>query len=454
MADATHSHEVLHRGDGAQKTLHLVRDEDGRPCALVEAHAHPAGDYFHDPECGDSGWYSYSVQWSRSGTVVSGSLRSTDLDATIAAVAEWESRAASAAGSIVTGLTGGGAESTPLAGLVADHRIARERAGLASRELVRSRGTARWNDACLRAQAFFAELATLEESLATELERSGIAHGLPVGRPAGGNTTFSRAAAEAEEHLCRVSVLAAAVDELNRSGVVVGVPPGLLSRVASTLGVPVARVRALWPSSEIMEADVLLHLAKDGLGTKADDENLIDAWNLVARQSERLRDPAERRAVLDELIQLLTVESFSELTGSMEWRNYVACTTSASSSPQLAESLRSEMSAAEEAFATRMGEFYRNILPLVGFRLRSSLRDDHRAFGVLLVAALEGLGVVRHSLHTVWGAAYGSPSCPTPIASLAVDALIDALLEPDPEFDCEAAILRLTEGLVLDLQSH
>lgn len=432
MDVSAHTFEVLYRDGECLESTYLVRDARGRPCAIVDAEAQFSGQYFDDPEVHDDGWFSFTIRWSRSGTVPPGGLRSSDLEATIAAVAAWES-AASTADSLV-------------AALVDDHRAARERAGLAAAELSRSIGAPLQESAERRAHEMFRELAMLEGELRSALEAFGVVHGLQNARPTSGPNTFSRVANEAEQLICRASVIDAAVDELTRCGVVVGLPQGLLARVASKLGVPPAELRPLWPSAERLEADVLLALAKHGLTAKADDDVLISAWNHVARETARLADPEERRLVLDELIALLTVEAFTTWTGSTPWRNYVACTTAASSSEALADSLRAEMAAAEEAFATRMGEFYRNMLPLIGFRLCPALRGDHRAFGVLLLAAMEGLGVVRHSLATIVGASYGEQSAPAPIASLAVDALVEALLEPDPDYDCDAATSRLTEG--------
>ncbi|WP_291046494.1 hypothetical protein [Herbiconiux sp.] len=435
MDARAHTFEVLYRDDECLENTYLVRDPRGRPCAIVDAEAQFAGEYFDDPELHDDGWFSFTIRWSRSGTIPPGGLRSSDLEATIGAVAEWEWAASSA--------------DSPMASLVEDHRTARERAGLAAAELARSTGAPLQESAERRVHDALRELAVLEGELRSALESFGVARGLQNSRPTSGPSTFSRVANEAELHICRASVVDAAVDELTRCGVVVGLPQGLLAKVASKLGVPPAALRPLWPSDERLEADVLIALAKQGLTAKADDDVLISAWNHVGRQTSRLADPDERRTVLDELIALLTVEAFTAWTGSIPWRNYVACTTAASSSEALAESLRAEMAEAEEAFATRMGEFYRNMLPLIGFRLCPALRGDHRAFGVLLLAAMEGLGVVRHSLATIVGASYGEQSAPAPIASLAVDALVAALLEPDPDYDCEAAVSRLTEGLVL-----
>jgi hypothetical protein len=432
---SAHTFEVLYHDDERLQRTYLVRDARGRPCAIVEAEAQFAGTYFDDPEAHDDGWFSFTIRWSRSATVPPGGLRSCDLEATIAAVAAWESAASSA--------------DSPVAALVDDHRTARERAGLAAAELSRSNGAPLQEAAERRAHDAFHDLAMREGELRSALEAFGVARGLQNSRPPGGPSTFSRVANEAEQHICRASVIDAAVDELTRCGVVVGLPQGLFAKVASRLGVPPAALRPLWPSSERLEADVLLALARRGLVKKADDDVLISAWNHVGRHTARLADPGERRTVLDELIALVTVDVFTARTGSVPWRNYVACTTAASSSEALAESIRSEMAEAEEAFATRMGEFYRNMLPLIGFRLCPALRGDHRAFGVLLVAALEGLGVVRHSLATIVGATYGEQSAPAPIASLAVGSLVEALIEPDPDYDCEAAVSRLTDGLVL-----
>lgn len=290
--------------------------------------------------------------------------------------------------------------------------------------------------------ALRAELAVAHERI--ELMHAELGHARRPGTPA-------RIDDKAAEMVCRAAALAAAGDELAWTGVAVALPPGFLPRLAARLEAPVESVAALWPSAAAMEAEILLAQATEGLTARADDASLIAIWTEVGRRAHLLGDPEGRRILRNEVVARLTVEVFANLTVSLPWRNYVACASAASRAPGLAAELRRRLSEAEEAFATRMGEFYRNILPLIGYRLSPILRGDHRAFAATLTAAMEGFGVVRQTLGTVLGADYGTPGTPpVGIETVAAQALLDSLLEPDPDFDAPAARTRLTDGLVLE----
>jgi hypothetical protein len=408
----------------SNETIRVVSDASG-VLALIKAEPRYAGNYFDDPDDRAEGWYSYSVEWSRSGTIYPGGLRSNNLEATCAGVARWEGKRVPAR-----------------VALIEDYRMAVERAELASAEFERLDDSVERERAGARVREALAKKQQLGMRLRNELEADGAI-------PAAGES-YTRIESEALDVVCRQSVLTEAANVLNRSGVLITIRDDLLSSVAAKLNVPLRDVCALWPSFEAMEAEVLMTLAKEGLSSRADDPTLITAWHYITRHVDDLRTTEGRAALLRELITLVSAHNFENVTASMTWRNYVTCATAIARTPALSESLTEELQIAEEAFLDRMGEFYRNMLGLIGYRLRSDLRDDFRAFALILASGIEGLGLVRRSVRTVIGAQYGPHgSGAVSVATLLVSSLVNSMIEPDPGYDAEVAIDQVTNGLTL-----
>lgn len=377
--------------------LWLVRDDEGRPAALVDRALHTA----IDPGDGTSReprWHSYAVVWSRSGTLYPGDMRSNDLEATCREVLDWES--------------------TPVRGeLLDDHLKAAERLRLAAVE--------------------FAGLdARVRSELTARPRLPRQARPLRRGRGAGRGRSIDRSA-----------VLEACVERLNVEGVRLTPRAGIIDQVAARLSVRREVVTALWPSESALQADMLLALARDGLRRRADDDTLIATWHFLARESPRLRSALGRRSVLRDLIAFVAAHNFDRGTSSTSWRNYVACVASVAEDDALSERLTSELRASEEDFLAQLSGFYENVISLIGFRLAPTLRGEPRAFAVALSAVVEGLGIARHSVPTVIETPLGE-DVDKPIAEVLLGVLLAGLLEEDPDYDPDTAIDRLTHGLV------
>jgi hypothetical protein len=415
---------------GAER-LFLVSDTSG-VLALIESGA------AHDDELLRSDGLElidppfYTVAWSRSRTIVDGGLQSSDLAALGHAVAEWE-------------LDVDGRRRD----LFDDHRRAVERAELACSELDRLDAGGHPADPALRGAAeqrvrhALADRARLGESLRLEAEAFAARVSLP-----GPRTRSSRSRRHRSGSICRQTVLDEAITELARSGVVVTVQPELISAVARKLGLPRYEIEALWMSSADMRGDILLTLAREGLASKAADAALISTWNFLTAHVSLLTTAEGRRSLLGQLIALIAQHEVEAVTSSMSWRNHIVCSIGLAETSRLSATLSEQLKASEEEHLRRMSGFYENLLDRIGFRLVGRLRQNHYGFAAALASVIEGLGVVRRTMPAATSASYGDARDPDlTLASLLLTTVLDGLLEEDPEYDVERAVLQLTHGV-------
>jgi hypothetical protein len=98
-----------------------------------------------------------------------------------------------------------------------------------------------------------------------------------------------------------------------------------------------------------------------------------------------------------------------------------------------------------------MEVFYRNIVPAVGYRLRPDLNDDWRPLVVAAAAIIEGLGIARSTIPDLVEGRYNVDNEGRPaeisLAAISYHAIISSFIVPDPNYDAEAAIARLSGGI-------
>ncbi|MGA1838257.1 hypothetical protein VD659_15150 [Herbiconiux sp. 11R-BC] len=426
--------------NGYSEPMRVISDESGL-LALIATTTDFSGDFDADPDDPQqnptSRWQWYEVAWSRSGTAFPAVLRSADLEATCAAVAAWE------------------ADLDPERQiLIEDHRDATRRAELACAELAqleRGGDAGAIEGAFDRARMFLTAKVHLDRRLRDELEAFADDLSLPRAFDTAGRDGAD-IEGDALAIVCRESVLSEAVTVLNSTGVTVSIRPDLLSKVAANLQLPVHGLRSLWPSSDAMRGEILLSLAREGLTGRADDETLVSTWHYLSSQAAALATGEGRREVLRRLVDLVAQHNFENVTTSMAWRNYVACSVSVAETDELSSTLTAELRRSEEDFLAHMAPFYENLLGLIGFRLSPRLRQNHQAFALSLAAVVEGLGIVRRSVPGLLSAGFGDKAdSEQSLASLLVTVLLEGLIEEDPDYDAESAIRRLTHGLEFEV---
>jgi AcrR family transcriptional regulator len=251
----------------------------------------------------------------------------------------------------------------------------------------------------------------------------------------------------------RAKLLDTALALVQTNGLTVGFEHLLMDDLIKEAGVPRSSVYRIWESKEAFFEELLSEVANQVQPGRADEESLIATWEYLGFRADELRTPEGRRRILVDVTGLAAEQNFESVTSSVQWRTYVALSSTALSYPdprvrdRIVEALRNS----ELAFLDTMEVFYRNIVPAVGYRLRPDLKDDYRPFVVAAAAIIEGLGIARTTIPDLVEAHYTIDNegreAEVSLAAISYHAIINAFLVPDPDYDAEAAIARLSGGI-------
>ncbi|GAA2249626.1 TetR family transcriptional regulator [Herbiconiux moechotypicola] len=251
----------------------------------------------------------------------------------------------------------------------------------------------------------------------------------------------------------RSALLNAALEHVAADGLTAGFSHLELDELVREAGVSRNAVNRIWESKDDFYNELLGEVANQVSPGRADEESLIATWEYLGFRADELRTPEGRRRILVDVIGLAAEQNFESVTSSVQWRTYVALSSTANSYPdaRLRERIIGALRASELAFLDQMEVFYRNIVPAVGYRLRPDLNDDYRPLVVAAAAIIEGLGIARTTIPDLVEARYdvdneGRPA-EVSLAGLSYHAIITAFIVPDPAYDAEAAIARLSGGI-------
>ncbi|MEO6826170.1 MAG: hypothetical protein ABI255_11390 [Microbacteriaceae bacterium] len=272
------------------------------------------------------------------------------------------------------------------------------------------------------------------------------------------HTRRSRARSAVEES--REKMLQQATYHIESVGASMGMPDDVLRGVIDNAGVTKAEFFQIWPTTEAFLAELFCELANQAQVDRADTGTLLSTWRYLSMRIDDLRSAEGRRRVLEDVIRTAADYNFEAVTSSNKWRTYAAlsATIMSWSDEDARERILEALRASEFAFVDTMETFYRNVLPTIGYRLKPAFGDDYQPFVVAAASVIEGLGIVRSTVPSLVEAHFdlggdsagggGSWSA----ASLAFIGVVDAFIEPDPEFTPEVAIARLSTGMDVTAQ--
>ncbi len=251
----------------------------------------------------------------------------------------------------------------------------------------------------------------------------------------------------------RSKMLSAAVQHVESVGLTLGVTAGLIEQIAGNAGVSNKQFAQAWPTHEAFLADLFTELANQAQIDRADTETLLTTWQYLSMRVGDLRSVEGRRSVLIDIIRTAAEYNFDVITASSKWRTYAALSTTITAWPDGEARTRvlDALRASEMSFVETMENFYRNVLPTVGYRLKPMFHNDYQPFVVAAASVIEGLGIVRATVPSLVQAHF-TRETETEAESWSVSALsfmgvVDAFIERDPEFDADEAISRLSSGV-------
>ncbi|RGE21429.1 hypothetical protein [Leucobacter sp. wl10] len=251
----------------------------------------------------------------------------------------------------------------------------------------------------------------------------------------------------------RTRVLRSAISHVESVGLSLGANAALIDKLSTEAGVTARQFAKVWPSSDAFLADLFCELANQARIDRADTNTLLTTWQYLSARVDDLRSIDGRRSVLIDVIRTAAEYNFDVVTASNKWRTYAALSTTIMSWPDDEDRTRvlDALRASELSFVETMEGFYRNVLPTIGYRLKPVFNNDYQPFVVAAASVIEGLGIVRATVpalveaHFDLRAETGAEAWS--VASLAFVGVVDAFIEPDPEFVADEAISRLSGGV-------
>ncbi|MBL3698223.1 hypothetical protein [Leucobacter luti] len=265
----------------------------------------------------------------------------------------------------------------------------------------------------------------------------------------------------------RARLLQRGTQHVEAVGLSLGINAALVEQLAREAGVTTRQFAQVWASAEAFLADLFCELANQARIDRADTQTLLTTWQYLGMRVDDLHSPKGRRGVLIDVIRTAAEYNFDVVTASSKWRTYAALSTTILSWPEgeardrVLEALR----ASELSFVETMESFYRNVLPTVGYRLKPVFHNDYQPFVIAAASVIEGLGIVRATVPALVEAHFefpaddgehsggdataeaGAATETWSVAALSFIGVVDAFIEPDPEFVPEDAIARLVGGV-------
>ncbi|KJC64199.1 hypothetical protein TZ00_11045 [Agreia bicolorata] len=251
----------------------------------------------------------------------------------------------------------------------------------------------------------------------------------------------------------RQDLLAIIQSHIELTGLTLGIDDAVLETMLKKAGVTKSELNRAWPSRQELLDDAFLAMAAKARDDRADTETLLSTWQYLSSRTGDLLSPSGRRQVLVDVIRTAAEYNFGAVTATGAWRSYAGLSATIMSFPETDSRQRTldALLASEMSFVETMEMFYRNVIPTVGYRLKPHFGGDWQPFVVTAAAVIEGLGLIRASVPALVERPLDIPSGdtlePWSLASLGFVGVVDAFIEPDPDYDPHEAIARLSGGV-------
>jgi AcrR family transcriptional regulator len=255
-------------------------------------------------------------------------------------------------------------------------------------------------------------------------------------------TGLARRGRRLSDHETERRMLEAAAAMVNRSGLTVSLDHISLEEVIRDADVSRSAVYRRWPYKDLFFSDLVKELARAATPTIVEDE-LALITRVVAERQDWL-DTAERRhALVLELVRKLALFDFETLSGSAQWRTYLAlhATFLSLADGELRQQVGAALAQSEQVHRARVARAWQRLAELFGYRLRPELGATFETLAALLDATMRGLviqALAEPALGTyrAQGRPFGAPvQHDWSLAALGAASIALAFLESDPEIE-------------------
>jgi AcrR family transcriptional regulator len=256
-------------------------------------------------------------------------------------------------------------------------------------------------------------------------------------------------------------MLRTAVNMVSSAGLTVSLDHISLEEVIRAADVSRSTVYRRWPHKDLFFSDLVKELARTATPTiMATEVALIG--EVFAERADWLDTPAQRRELVAELFRRLSLLDFQMLSGSPEWRTYVALHASFMS---LADAeLRAEVQAAladsEREHLSRVAGAWEQLAGLLGYRLRPELGTTFADLAALLDATMRGLVIMAQSMPELGQQRIAARSLTAgatvgwSLPALGLASVARGLIEPDPDVEWDSGRIARVSHALTTLGQH
>jgi AcrR family transcriptional regulator len=257
-------------------------------------------------------------------------------------------------------------------------------------------------------------------------------------------------------------VVDAAVEQVRRRGLTVGLDRISLEEAIAASGVARATAYRRWPSKADFLTHVLLRIVRDVDLAPETDEDIAAVRALVAADRGALATPDGWRTLVVESLRVTAESDFRRLATSSAWRDHLALRATCASLPDeaLRETVAAELAASERAFTDRRALVYSRLPAVIGYRLVPWL-DPATGFtlmgeatGALMTGLVARAAIVVPAPPVPMRALGSSALSPWTTESYAIVATVLSYLEPDPTVVWDAARVETAIERSYDLESE
>jgi len=237
-------------------------------------------------------------------------------------------------------------------------------------------------------------------------------------------------------------MLQAAARMVSSAGLTVSLDHISLEEVIRAAGVSRSTVYRRWPHKDLFFSDLVKELARTATPTiLAEEVTLIR--EVFAEQPDWLDSAVQRQALVAELFRRLSLLDFQTLSGSAQWRTYVAlhATFMSLADDALREQVREALAESEREQLSRVASAWEQLAGLLGYRLRPELDATFDHLAALLHATMRGLVIMAQSIPELGQQRITArPLAAADITDWSLPALglagvASAFIEPDPDVE-------------------
>lgn len=235
-------------------------------------------------------------------------------------------------------------------------------------------------------------------------------------------------------------MLQAAVRMVSSAGLTVSLDHISLEEVIRAAGVSRSTVYRRWPHKDLFFSDLVKELARTATPTILAEEIAL-IREIFAERPDWLESAAQRRGLVAELFRRLSLLDFQTLSGSAEWRTYVAlhATFMSLADDELRGQVQVALAESEREHLSRVASAWERLVGLLGYRLRPELETTFGDLAALLDATMRGLVIMALSMPEIGQRRSAArPLAATATADWSLPALglasvAWAFIEPDPD---------------------